>query len=182
MLSHPPVHLRSAGSYGVLNCTEKSGGIPEYRLRELRDELGVRGLPFRMTDNCEDPASILITNDGEWRRQLLDLERTVLSKLWDKAKIDTILQTERFQNRQYLEYGELEEGLVNSTRGAAPFHSLPAKLLVSRHAAREMILSIASQEHAVLDPQVPKQHADVARKIAEFRARKIATEGSVTRQ
>ncbi|KAJ4350206.1 uncharacterized protein N0V89_008827 [Didymosphaeria variabile] len=178
-LGHQPVHLRYFDSYGALDCGAQTLGL---YLDGLRDELTIRGLPFPKTDNWRDLASVLAENDKEWRKQLFTLEREVLSKLCGKEKVDAFMRTEPFKNQEYFDYGDLEAELIYHYKETPEFSELMTNVLDLRSVAYNMLLHIANHEYVSLGTKMPDFHPDFARRIADFRARKIATEGSPLRQ
>ncbi|KAL1609946.1 hypothetical protein SLS60_001611 [Paraconiothyrium brasiliense] len=173
-LVYQPVHLRYFHTYGALNS-----GTPtlERYLDGLRDELTIRGLPFPKTKNWKELASILADNDEEWWKQLLTLEREVLSKLCGKEKVDAFMHTQPFKIQGYFDYGDLEVELIHHYRGTAEFSELMTKVRDLQSTAYDMLLHIANHEYVSLGTKTPDFHPGIARRIADFRARKIATEG-----
>jgi hypothetical protein len=135
--------------------------------------MAVRGLEHPVNNRWEDITGIPINNDKEWREQLLCLEWEVLGRLWDSEAINRFMETRPFRSRRYHDYGELKDRLIDYYPTAPIF--LPEE-------QRRILLGVAYQDHVVLDPQTHVHYLDIARKIADFRARKVAAEQQPARR
>ncbi|KAF2445018.1 hypothetical protein P171DRAFT_485089 [Karstenula rhodostoma CBS 690.94] len=159
---HDPVHLRYTESYIAVND------------KELRDELIIRGLAIPKPKKWKDLVDALTADDHEWSKQLLALECEVLSKLWVKEKVEDFMMDDLLQSRRCLEYGQLTVLLTDHYRRTPVADELWAKARPEEQ--HKMLLRIANQDGVAMRPAIPDDHRDIARKIADFRARKVAAE------
>lgn len=133
----------------------------------------LRGLEIPKSDKLADYIDVLTANDQEWSNQLLALEHEVLSELLDKDKVNDFMRDKPLHARRYLEYGQLAGVLIDHYL-QTPDDDILLKLRPEEQ--HKILLRIANRDGVVM--LIPNDHGDIARKIADFRAQKVAAEGT----